>query len=141
MSNSKHTLEINDETIHKAFSKVKEKIRSKKELKKGYVELRKTITQTVRSCSDNVQVKIYIDEVLDDPIKITCGRGDNKLMITIDSEDGVEFTWTETTMAKAFWDGWGLGTDIAKRVVQTIAGFTGTAFQIATAPLAIANQK
>lgn len=134
-------MEINDETIHKAFSKVKEKIRSKKELKKGYVELRKTITQTVRSCSDNVQVKIYLYEVLDDPIIINCGRGDNKLMVTIDSKDGVNFTWTETTMAKAFWDGWGLGTNIAKAIVTTIGGLSGAAVQTTTAPLAIAFTK
>lgn len=135
-----HTLEINDETIHKAFSKVKDKIRTKKELRGGLSEIRKTITQTLQSCSDNVQVKIYIDEVLDDPIIIKCGKGDNKLLVTIDSENGVDFTWTETTMAKAFWDGWGYGVAIAKAIVTTISGFSSLAVQTVTAPLAIASK-
>lgn len=132
-----HTLEINDETVNKALSKVKDKIHSKKELRKGVAELRRTIAQTVQSCSDNVRVKIYMDEVLDDPIIITCGRGDNILVVNIDSEDGVDFTWTETTMAKAFWDGWGLGTQITKSIVTAIAGLSGTALQTAAAPLSI----
>lgn len=136
-----YTLQINDETIHKAFSKVKDKIRSKDELRRGVAEIRRTITQTLQSCSDNVQVKIYLDEVLDDPIIINCGRGDNKLVVTIDSVDGIDFTWTETTMAKAFWDGWGLGTNIAKEIVTAIGGFSSVAVQTATAPLAIAFKK
>lgn len=129
---------INDETVNKAFSKVKDKLRSKKELRKGVAELRKLIAQTLQSCSDNVKVTIYMDEVLDDPIIIPCGKGDNKLLVTIDSDDGVDFTWTETTMAKAFWDGWGLGTKIAKKIVEAIAGFSSAALQTATAPAAIA---
>lgn len=136
-----HTLQINDETINKAFSNVKDKIRSKVELRRGVAEIRRTITQTLQSCSDNVQVKIYLYEVLDDPIIINCGRGDNKLMVTIDSKDGVDFTWTKTTMAKSFWDGWGLGTNIAKAIVTTIGGFSGAAVQTTTAPLAIAFTK
>lgn len=132
---------INDETVHKAFSKVKALIRSKRELRKGVADVRKSITQALKSCSDNVAVKIYMDEVLDDPIVISNGRGDNKLVITIDSEDGVDFTWTETTMAKAFWDGWGIGTQIAKAIVHSIASFSGAALQTAAAPLSIANTK
>lgn len=134
-------MQINDETIHKAFSIVKHEIKTKKKLQKGVAELRKKITQTLQSCHDNVKVKIYMDELLEDPIIIPCGRGDNTLVVTIDSDDGVDFTWTETTMAKAFWDGWGLGTKIAKAIVETIAGFSSTALQTATAPLAIANSK
>lgn len=129
---------INDETVNKAFSKVRDKLRSKKELSKGVAELRKVIAQTVQSCSNNIKVTIYMDEVLDDPIIISCGKGDNKLLVTIDSDDGVDFTWTETTMAKAFWDGWGLGTKIVKGIVETIAAFSSVAVQTAVAPLAIA---
>lgn len=134
-------MQINDETVNKAFSKVKDLIRTKRGLRKGLADVRKLITQTVRSCSDNVVVKIYMDEVLDDPIVISNGRGDNKLVLTIDSEDGVDFIWTETTMAKAFWDGWGVGMNLVKAIVQTIAGFSSTAFQTVTAPLAIPSTK
>lgn len=129
-------MQINDETVNKAFSKVKDLIRTKKGLRKGLADVRKLITQTVQSCSDNV-VKIYMDEVLDDPIVISNGRGDNKLVLTIDSEDGVDFTWTETTMAKAFWDGWGVGTKITKAILQTLAGLSSAVLQTPAAPLAI----
>lgn len=130
-------MQINDETVNKAFSKVKDLIRTKKGLRKGLADVRKLITQTVQSCSDNVVVKIYMDEVLDDPIVISNGRGDNKLVLTIDSEDGVDFTWTETTMAKAFWDGWGVGTKITKAILQTLAGLSSAVLQTTAAPLAI----
>lgn len=62
-----------------------------------------------------------MDEVLDDPIVETVGNGENKLLITIDSDNGVDFTWTEETLAKAFWDGWDKGEEIAKNVVRCIA--------------------
>lgn len=62
-----------------------------------------------------------MDEVLDEPIVETIGNGENKLLITIDSDNGNDFTWTEETLAKAFWDGWDKGEEIAKNVVACIA--------------------
>lgn len=126
---------LNDETVHKAFSKVREKIKSQKGLRKGYSELRKSIAQTVKSCWNDVKVTIYMDEVLDDPIIITSGKGNNKLLIIIDSDAGVSFTWTEETMAKAFWDGWGIGSEITKSILKAIAGFSSVAVQTLTSPV------
>lgn len=91
------------------------------ELRKAFADVRKVINQTVRSCADNIKVTVYMDEVLDEPIVETVGNGENKLLITIDSDNGNDFTWTEETLAKAFWDGWDKGEEIAKNVVACIA--------------------
>lgn len=66
-----------------------------------------------------------MDEVFDDLIVILNGRGDNKLVIIIDSEDGVDFIWIEMIMVKVFWDGWGIGIKIVKVIVEIIVGFLG----------------
>lgn len=120
-----------DETLNGAFARVKAKFRNRPELIKAFADVRKAITQAVRSCADNIIATVYVDEVLDDPIITTVGKGENKLLITIDSENGIDFTWTEETVAKAFWDGWGYGQDIAKKIVAAIATFTGALLAIA----------
>lgn len=62
-----------------------------------------------------------MDEVLDDPVITTVGKGENKLLITLDSDNGVDFTWTEETLAKAFWDGWDNRKKITENVIECIA--------------------
>lgn len=43
----------------------------------------------------------------------------------IDSVDGIDFIWIEMIMVKVFWDGWGLGINIVKKIVMVIGGFLG----------------
>lgn len=86
-----------------------------------FADVQNLITQTIRNCADNIKLIIYRDEVLDDPVIVSVGEGENKLLITIDSDNGVDFTWTEETLAKAFWDGWENGEEIAKNVAACMA--------------------
>lgn len=60
------------------------------------------ICELVRSCADNVEVVVKMNEILDDPIIITTGKGENKLLVTIHSETGVHFKWTKETWTKMF---------------------------------------
>lgn len=110
-----------DAHLSKAFSRAKANFSNRQKLKEAFADIQELITQTVRNCADNIKVIIYMDEVLDDPVITTVGQGENKLLITLDSDNGVDFTWTEETLAKAFWDGWDSGKKIAENVTECIA--------------------
>lgn len=71
-----------------------------------------------------------MDEVFDDLIVILNGRGDNKFVLIIDSEDGVDFIWIEMIMVKVFWDGWGVGIKIIKVIFQILVGLLSVVLQI-----------
>lgn len=97
---------MNDERVHKAYRKVKGKFKGYENLKVMVYEVRDEIHNVVRSCANNVRVVIYIDEVLDEPMIIMEGNGDNRLRITIDSSRGVTYEWTKQTIGKilsGFW--------------------------------------
>lgn len=94
---------LTDETLNKAFSKVKPKFKDNTEIRKGFAELRKAITSFVRHCDDNVEATIEIKDVLTSPIVVKAGKGDNKLKVTIDKAK-VEYKWIRRTWAKIFWD-------------------------------------
>lgn len=103
---------LTDETLNKAFSKVKPKFRDNKEIRKGFAELRKAITSFVRHCEDNVEATIEIKEVLVSAVVIKAGKGGNKLHVTIEKAK-VEYKWIRRTWAKFFWD-----------VFEKVKGFT-----------------
>lgn len=103
---------LTDETLNKAFSKVKPKFKDNKEIRKGFAELRKAITSFVRHCEDNVEATIKINNILVSPIVIKAGKGENKLHVTIDDAN-VQYKWIRRTWAKFFWD-----------VFEKVKGFT-----------------
>lgn len=72
--------------------------------KKMFIEVREMIHKLVRSCADNVKVVIHMNEILDDPIIVTAGKGENILLVTIHSETGVDHKWTKETWTKVFWE-------------------------------------
>lgn len=74
--------------------------------KKNFIEIRGNISKLVRSCADNVKVVIHMNAILDDPIIVTAGKGENILLVTIHSETGVDYKWTKETQTKVFGNGW-----------------------------------
>lgn len=58
-----------------------------------------------------------MDEVFDDLVIVFVGEGENKFLIIIDSDNGVDFIWMEEMFVKVFWDGWENGEEIVKNVV------------------------
>lgn len=71
-------------------------------LREMFFQFRDGICELVRSCADNVEVVVKMNEILDDPIIITTGKGENKLLVTIHSETGIYYKWTKETWTKMF---------------------------------------
>lgn len=69
-------------------------------LKDMFFEFRENICKLVRSCADNVEVIVKMNEIMDDPIIVTTGKGENKLLVTIHSKTGVDYEWTKETWTK-----------------------------------------
>lgn len=77
------------------------------------------IHRFVSGCVKNVKVTIYIDEILEDPIEVLAGAGDNELVITIDENAHVSYEWTKETWSKIISDAWNL----VQSILQDILGF------------------
>lgn len=46
---------------------------------------------------DNVQIIIYISDVLDEPVRFQIGNGGNQVVFNIE-EDGIDYIWTRRTL-------------------------------------------
>lgn len=77
------------------------------------------IHRFVSGCVKNVKVTIYIDEILEDPIEVLAGAGDNELVINIDENAHVSYEWTKETWSKIISDAWNL----VQSILQDILGF------------------
>lgn len=111
--------ELNHRALHNAFKRVKDNFKDHDELKKAFINLRGGIHNFVSGCVKNVKVTIYIDEVLEDPIEVIAGAGDNELVITIDENAHVNYDWTKETWSKVLSDAW----NHVQSIIQGILGF------------------
>lgn len=84
---------------------MKEKIKDQKKVQDGLSQIRREINETVRGCADNVRVIIYIDGVLDEPMVFSHGKEENRLVITMDSNGGINYTWSDRSFGKYMRDG------------------------------------
>lgn len=116
---SKESGELNDETLNKAFQRVYDNFDSYEELKETFYDVRDEIHNFVRSCAENVEVAIYIDKVLREPIKVGVGKEENRLRITIKSSGKVTYSWTKETWSKKVRDAW----NNVKSIIQGILEF------------------
>lgn len=103
--------------IFKGYSRVKDKFIGHDKSKKEYLKLRQKISDYVGSSMDNVHVTIYVDDVLDEPIIMCAGDGENILVITIDADANATHTWVQKTWKKVFRD----ALDNIESVVKNIA--------------------
>lgn len=95
---------MDDEALHWAFQRVKDKLRYHDHHKRVFYEVRDNIDKVVQSCASNVKVKIYFD-VLDDPIVIYAGSAENVLKIyIIDEDEKPRLVWAKETWAKCVKD-------------------------------------
>lgn len=60
------------------------------------------ICELVRSCVDNVEVVVKMNEILDDFIIIIIGKGENKFLVIIYSEIGICYRWIKEIWIKMF---------------------------------------
>lgn len=111
--------ELNHKALHDAFKRVKDNFKDHDELKRVFFQLRGGIHNFVSGCVKNVKVTIYIDEVLEDPIEVIAGAGDNELVITIDENADVSYDWTKETWSKIIKDAW----NNVQSILQDILGY------------------
>nr|XP_034312015.1 uncharacterized protein LOC117684354 [Crassostrea gigas] len=127
--------QLDHKALHNAFKRIKEKFKDHSELKTAFYKLRGKIHTFIGNCVNNVKVTIYIDEVLDDPIEIRAGAGENDFIITIDKDANVTYSWTRETWGKVLRDAWNKAKDITERIIGFIASKVGTLISLATSAL------
>lgn len=110
---------LNHKALHNAFKRVKDNFKDHDDLKKVFYKLRGGIHNFVSGCVQNVKVSIYIDEILEDPIEVLAGAGDNELVITIDENADVSYEWTKETWSKIIKDAW----NNVQSILQDILGY------------------
>lgn len=127
--------ELNDEALHKAFQRVRDKFKGYKELQESFYDVRDGIHSFVQSCVDNVKVVIYMDEVLDQPIIVGVGKQQNRLRITIKSNGSVTYDWTKETWAKVCRDAWNSVTSVIQRILTFIVSKASNLLSLAKSVL------
>lgn len=108
-------------------------------MKNAFYDLRDQMSGLVKTCSRDVQVVVYFNGVLDDPLSVTVGPGNNRLRITIKRNGTFTYGWTKETLGKCFRDAWEDAKSIAKKILCLIAKTAYGILKIASElPLAIA---
>lgn len=123
--------EVIDEELTRAFARVKQKFNNYDKLREAFYDVRDDITDVVKTCSDNVRVVLYIDDVLDEPIVVGIGDQENRLRISIRSNGKASCSWTKETWSKIFRDGWEGVKSITKKIVECLASKARAVFAIA----------
>lgn len=102
---------------------------------KAFNTLQHEVQDTVKTCANNVQMKINIQDVIETPIVICTERQDNYVRITITKDGELKTIWTKETWKKRLFDKWESAKEftsicINKMKESAISGISRTAFQI-----------
>lgn len=112
---------LNHKVLHKAIQKIKHKFgEDKHEMRKAMYRIRDTIHEKIKTCADNVVVYIYVDDVLDEPLKFRVGSCENELTITVRDGGKIEYRWTSYTWVSVFWGIWEGIKDFLRNVFGSI---------------------
>ena len=103
--------------MNNAFKVVKSHFKDHKLDKESFYTVRDGICQIVRSCYDDITVVIYFDDVLDDPLEMKVGDGNNRLVISI-RQGHISLSWAKKTWSKLFFDAREKVTDFATQVLN-----------------------
>lgn len=80
-----------------AFIRVKKKFEGHQQQRKAFYCIRDGFTPLIETCADNVEVVLYVDDILDEPIIVRIGNQKNRLVITIKTNGTVKYIWTKET--------------------------------------------
>lgn len=109
----------------RAFQRIEQNFRKEdpqhSKMKNAFYDLRDEISGLVKTCARDVQVVVYFNGVLDDPITVTVGPGKNRLRITIKRNGTITYGWTKETLGKIFRDAWEDAKSISKKILVLIA--------------------
>lgn len=92
--------------MQRIYVQHKAQFRGNREMRDGLFELRDALNKMVKSCTDNVEIAIYVNHILDQAIVIKRGNCENRIRITINSNGEMTHSWTKETWAKKLWDWW-----------------------------------
>lgn len=90
--------------LNDAFIKIKPYVKGHVITQEAFYDLRDDISLIVKNCANNIKVAVYFDFVLDKPLIVSVGRGENRLVISIKKDGRIKLTWTKETWAKYFAD-------------------------------------
>lgn len=93
----RRVMKVDAEVLNAALVKNKQHFNGFDLQKRAYYNLRDDIHQYVKTCANNVRLIIYVDDVLDQPIKISAGKTENELCITIKIDGTLKVKWTKET--------------------------------------------
>lgn len=115
---------VDHRAIFNGYSRVRDKFIGHDKSKQEYLKLRSSISSYVGSSMKNVHVTIYVDDVLEEPIIICAGEGENKLVIIIDADANVTHNWEKKTWSKVLRDAWENIESVVKHIAQMIVSKT-----------------
>lgn len=88
--------------LQEAFIRVKKKFEGHQQQREAFYCIRDGFTPMIETCADNVEVVLYVDDILDEPISVRIGDQKNRLVITIKTNGKVNYRWTKETWGKIF---------------------------------------
>lgn len=90
--------------VNDVIEKFKHKLERFEKQKQGLYNARSEIVGCLNWCSDNVRLLIFVDDVLPQPIVITCGKEENQLCIFIKIDGTIKPVWEKRTWIKHILD-------------------------------------
>lgn len=129
---SSETNEDFDTILQRIYLQNKAHFNKDKKMKDAFFDLRDSLHNMIKQCSDNVEITIYVNDILDQPIVIKRGKMENRIRITINSNGEVTHGWTKETWTKTLWD-WFYGFfDLIERIVGVFASAVKLAINLWT---------
>lgn len=121
-----------DTILQRIYSQNEADFNKDKIMKDAYFDLRDSLHNMVKQCSDNVEITIYVNHILNQPIVIKRGKMENRIRITINGNGEVTHGWTKETWNKTLWD-WFYGFfDLIERIVNVFASAVKLAIKLWT---------
>lgn len=96
-----HLKEVHD-TIQQASGTLKHILRDHDATREALNTVRNEIQNEIEKYADNVEVVIYLDEVLDGSIKIRVGRAENQVRVSIKSNGDIKYHMKRTLSEKVW---------------------------------------
>lgn len=129
---SSETNEDFDIILQRIYKQNEAAFNKDKKMKDAFFDLRDSLHNMVKQCSDNVEITIYVNHILNQPFVIKRGNCENRIRITINSNGEVTHGWTKETWTKTLWD-WFYGFfDLIERIVDVFASAVKLAINLWT---------
>lgn len=118
-------LKLDDVSLNDAFRRIEHRFRKDDPdheiMKEAFYNLRDNFGDLVKSCSKDMNVCVHFEDVLEEPLSATSGRGNNKLEIFIKTDGRILYCWTKETAVKLMKDAMPDVKGFAKKILRRVA--------------------